>query len=172
MLWLLLACEEPGAPAWAVNYATVVPGATGMAAAHQWAFFDRGWARDRAPEHFTCGALQEVTGSVVGSLDDCPGCLVTYALRHELTASDCTDSLTEDPGLVAIATFAIGDLPEELAPHSPHPDAWGWYISLDGSAALPHGFAWHAALDQGDAAPSGWLTGEPYTLWPAYTWEL
>ncbi len=176
-LGILVACSssyDSSVAVWGLNRATVTPSDNGLSGAHTWTFYDGDWETSQSDDDLICEVVQEVTGQVVAPLAGCPGCTSTYDIQLTEVVSDCSDELTEDPGLEALVTFAFGPVPTELAEDDPWPDnSAGWYLSVDGELVEDHGFAYPSALDRGEeSSTTGWIVGETYELEPAYAWEL
>ncbi|MDP2312469.1 MAG: hypothetical protein Q8P41_06150 [Pseudomonadota bacterium] len=175
MLLILLAvgCASD-APAWAVHHASIIPTETGLGGTQTWEFFTPAWARSGSEDAFLCGRGQLVTGTVVSALPGCDGCQAAYTLEISELESDCAAPLDTDTAYATPRAMGIGDVPEALADLDPYPGrSLGWYLSVDGVEMEPYGFVYQEALDwAGDLGAPGWITGQTYTLWPAYAWDL
>jgi hypothetical protein len=173
-LVLLAAGCASDSPAWAVQHASVIPAETGLGGTQTWEFFTAKWAKTGSADAYVCGRAQLVGGDVTASLPGCDGCTVAYSVDLEELESDCADPLDSDPAYLTPRAFGIGDVPEVLADLDPYPGrSLGWFVSLDGVEMEPYGFAYDEALDwSGDLGAPGWITGQTYTLWPAYAWDL
>lgn len=174
MLLLLLACASDDVT-WAVHHASVIPTATGLGGTQTWEFFTEAWAKDHAAETFRCARAQLLAAEATGALTGCDGCLVTYAVTASELDTTCGEPQASDVAYAnPITTFAIGDVPDELASDDPYPGrSLGWYVSLDGETLTPYGWAYEEALDwEGRVGGAGWVNGQTYTLWPAFAWDL
>lgn len=172
---MLAGCGSDEA-AWAVHHAALTPSATGITGSQTWEFFDEGWAEDPDGTHFVCARAMTVTGAVVTAPVGCEGCVAAYELVAEELDSDCPAPLDTDTAYsLGVTMFGIGDADRDLSVLDRYPGrSLGWYISRDaGETMEAYGFAWDEALDwSGDLGAPGWATGQSYTLWPAYAWDL
>ena len=173
LFFFLPACSDQS-PAWAVHHASVVPAETGLSGTQTWEFFTSEWARTGSADAYVCGRAQVETGSVTAALPGCEGCVVAYALALSELESDCEAPLDTDEAYTTPTVIGIGDLPEEWTALDPFPGrSLGWYVSLDGVEMQAYGFAYPETLEWAGALGSpGWATGQTYTLWPAYAWDL
>jgi hypothetical protein len=173
LLLALLACASDD-PTWAVQHASVIPAETGLTGTQTWEFFDAGWAHSGSADAFVCARAQIVDGDVASALPGCDGCVVSYSLGLTELESDCAAPLDGDEAYGTPKAMAIGVVPDDLTDLDPYPGrSLGWYVSVDGVELAPFGFAYDEALEWGGTlgAP-GWVTGQTYTLWPAYAWDL
>lgn len=161
-------------PVWAVHHASVVPGESGLDGTQTWEFFDAAWARSGDEDAFVCARGQLVTGALIAALPGCDGCLAAYTLEVAELESDCAAPYDADPAYTTPRAIGIGDVPDALADADPYPGrSLGWYLSVDGQQMEPYGFAYDEALDwAGELGAPGWTSGQAYTLWPAYAWDL
>lgn len=175
MFWLILAAGcASDVPSWAVHHASLTPTETGLGGTQTWEFFSPAWARSGDEDAFLCARAQLVTGSVTAALPGCEGCTVAYTLDVAELESDCAAPLDADTAYATPRAIGIGDVPQDLSDLDPYPGrSLGWYLSVDGVAMEPYGFAYDEALDwAGDLGSPGWSSGQTYTLWPAYAWDL
>jgi hypothetical protein len=153
MLFFLLAvgCASDEV-SWAVHHASVLPSETALAGTQIWEFFTPDWASSGDADAFVCARGQIVTGTVTAALPGCDGCVASYELDVAELETDCASPLDADP----------------------YPGrSLGWYVSIDGVEMEPYGFAYDEALDwAGELGAPGWTSGQTYTLWPAYAWDL
>ncbi|MES2642053.1 MAG: hypothetical protein V4850_21395 [Myxococcota bacterium] len=175
MFWLILvagcASDEP---AWAVHHASAIPTETGLGGTQTWEFFDARWAGSGNEDFFLCARAQLLTGAVTAALPGCEGCTVAYTLDVAELESDCGAPFATDTAYVTPRAIGIGDVADALTDLDPYPGrSLGWYLSVDGVTMEPYGFAYDEALDwAGDLGAPGWSSGQTYTLWPAYAWDL
>lgn len=172
-LFLLLACADDG-PAWAVNQMSMVPSATGGEGTQTWAFYTARWGDAKDDRAYVCARAQTFTATVTSLPAGCPTCRFAYTVTLEELGTDCSSMVSVDPSFELPVAIAVGDVPDELAELDPHEGrSFGWYVSFDGVTYEPFGFAWDESLDwDGDPGPPGWNSGQPYTLFPAYAWDL
>ncbi|MDP2307642.1 MAG: hypothetical protein Q8P18_16585 [Pseudomonadota bacterium] len=175
MYWLFLVAGcASDAPEWAVHHASLIPSETGLSGTQTWEFFSPAWARSGDPDAFVCARAQLVTGAVTAALPGCEGCTVAYTIDVAELESDCAAPLDTDTAYTTPRAIGLGDVPDALADLDPYPGrSLGWYLSVDGVEMEAYGFAYDEALDwAGDLGAPGWSTGQAYTLWPAYAWDL
>jgi hypothetical protein len=163
-----------GDAVWAVQAASVVPGASGMSGTQAWTFFDSRWGKAKDDGAFVCARSQVVRGAVTTPLPGCTDCTVAYDLEVDEIGTDCDSELAEDPSYTLPLAMAIGPVDDSLAEIDPHPGrSLGWYASFDGESLTPYGLAWDAAFDSGaEPGPPGWNPEQSYTLWSAFAWDL
>jgi len=183
LIGLLAACgakpDLDSEPTWALNWAQVTPTANGIEGFQVWELFVDGWDNEHDGDFFKCRVLQELSGTVTACPDaGVPTCYAAYDIELTVTFDDptidCPEALSNEQGWDGPPWLAIGALPGELEPDSPHEDyVLGWYIGYEDGTKLPHGYAYAETLDDGDEpAGIGWLRDVPYILWPGYVWEL
>ncbi len=161
-------------PVWAVHHASFIPTETGLGGTQTWEFFTEEWARSGDPDAFSCARAQLVTGAVVAAPQGCDGCVASYELTVSELESDCADPLGTDPAYATPRAVGIGEVPADAEDLDPYPGrSLGWYVSVDGQELEFYGFAYDEALDwSGEIGAPGWTSGQAYTLWPAYAWDL
>lgn len=171
---LLAAACASDEPTWAVHHASLIPTETGLSGTQTWEFFGAEWARTGDPDEMACARAQTVTGDVVAALPGCEGCLAAYTLEVAELESDCAEPYATDAAYTTPRAIGIGDVPAGLAELDPYPGrSLGWYVSVDGVELTFYGYAYDEALDwAGELGAPGWATGQAYTLWPAYAWDL
>jgi len=173
-LFIFVGCKKTDGPiAWALDYATVTPQSGELDGVHVWEFFSEGWEKKQDPEYFQCAVVQSVAGSGDSVPQGCERCTAYYSVALAEQSTDCDGSLTSDPALIGLRGFGIGSVDGAFSGDDPYPgDSLGWFISFDGVSAEFHGFAFAEALERGEDVLPGWIDGQVYTLWPAYTWSL
>ena len=173
MLLLLSACASND-PTWAVEHASVIPGSSSLEGSQTWEFFDSSWSQSGSADAFLCSRAQIVDGAVASALPGCEGCLVAYTLRLAELETDCPAPVDADVAYTTPLAIGIGAVPDTLTALDPYPGrSLGWYISVDGTSFEPFGFAFEEELEwAGTLGAPGWITGQTYTLWPAFAWDL
>lgn len=163
-----------GDAVWAVQSASVVPGASGLTGTQAWTFFDKRWGKAKDDGAFVCARSQIITGAVTTPLPGCADCTVAYDLEVQEIGTDCDASLGEDASYTLPLAMAIGPVDDSLSAVDPHAGrSLGWYASFDGESLTPYGLAWDAAFDSGgEPGPPGWNPSQTYTLWSAFAWDL
>ncbi len=158
---------------WAVNHASVVPSSTGFDGTQTWEFFTAEWTPERGDRGFVCARVQRLTGSVAAA-PACEACDHVYTVLVDDLDSDCKGDAQNDNSFTTPVAIGVGDVSDELAADTPHPDrSMGWYFSTDGVEMPAFGWAWDEALDtDGTPGPPGFAADRPYTLWPASAWQL
>ncbi len=183
LLALSIACgpkpDLDSDPAWALNWAEVVPAESGLEGYQVWQLFVEGWDDNHADEFFKCSVIQDLGGSVSSCPQTgVPTCYATYEITLDLSADQgveaCSDGVNNDGGWDGPPWMALGALPTDLEADAPYDEyVLGWYIGYDENTWLAHGYAYPKILEEGGApAGLGWLNDETYILWPAYVWEL
>jgi hypothetical protein len=170
---LLAACASD-TPAWAVHHAALEPSATGLSGTQTWEFFSADWASSGSADAFTCTRAQLVTGEVSAPLPGCDGCTAAYDLTIAELDTDCPSPFDEDTAYGTPKAIGLGDIPMDYTDLDPYPGrSVGWYVSVDAVNAEFYGFAYEESLAwAGDVGAPGWASGQRYTLWPAFAWDL
>jgi len=174
LIFLLAAGCASNDVSWAVHHASLIPSETALTGTQTWEFFTPDWAKSGDPDAFVCARGQLVSGAVTAALPGCDGCVAAYELDVAELETDCAAPLDADPAYLTPRAMGIGAVPDALADADPYPGrSLGWYVSVDGVEMEPYGFAYDEALDwAGELGSPGWTTGQTYTLWPAYAWDL
>jgi hypothetical protein len=173
LLATTVGCAED-TPAWAVHHAAFEPSATGLSGTQLWELFAADWANTGDADAYVCARAQLVSGAVAAPLAGCDGCTAAYDLTISELESDCPSPFAEDPAYLTPKAIGLGDIPTDYTDLDPYPGrSVGWYVSVDNVSAEFYGFAYEESLEwAGEVGAPGWASGQRYTLWPAYAWDL
>lgn len=177
MFLLLLACTAApsgeGPPSWALQYASVSPGADGAWRGHSvWTFYEAGWSQEPGAEWHLCSLLQVLEGVPDPSIEGCPECEEKVLVSVRNLETDCEPAWVEDESFTATSAMGIGPGDPEMADRAPHSSSMGWYQAYGDEELAFQGHATSEDAELGREAPEGWSAEAWYTLWPTYAWSL
>jgi hypothetical protein len=176
LLLSAVACKPDDTPVWAYDPIYIEPSAdgTGVYGFQTWEMFAENWTRRFAERHYVCSVVVELVGTPTAAGDDCVECTAAWSVETALLETDCEATLAEDPGYLALERVAIGAAVSELAEDDPYPsESHGGYVDYGTGLWEVHGWAYPDALDAAAQADDlEWNGQQPFTLWPAYAWDL
>jgi len=166
---LLASCTpDPGAPFWALDPVALYPEGDAVYGLQTWEVFGERWGRRFQERWYICSVVVEFDGSPT---EPCEGCTHAWAVEPAFVESDCPDATAEQANFLDLTHVGIGGPAPTVESDDPHPGesigAWADY----GEGWTEYGWAYPQALDEGGDG-GAWDETAPFTLWPAWAWEL
>lgn len=169
VLGLAACAPDPGAPYWALDPIALYPEGDGVYGLQTWELFGERWGRRFAPRYYVCSVVVELEGTPT---TPCEGCTHAWAVTPALVESDCAEGVDADPHFRSLTTLGLGGPPPAVDGKDPHPGATSGAWADYGDGWIAYGWAYPQALDDGGEAAAGWDGAAPFTLWPAWAWEM
>lgn len=176
-LFLLLGgcARNDGVAAWAMDPVWIEPdGAVDIHGFQTWEMYSSHWTKNYHDKFYVCSVLVELYGTPGAPGDACADCTQTWDVDTSVLETDCYDQIASDPGWLSLSRVGIGPVASEISADDPFPaQSHGGYADYSTGQWVSHGWAYPESLDnRGQADDLDWNGTQPFTLWPAYVWNL